>query len=677
MKPRGRYLKGVLQCAVAVAGLAALHAHPHSTQFAYIGPGAGFAFLGSFLTLVAGFLLSVLSLLLWPFRMAGALVAAQQGFRKARVRKIIFLGLDGLDPRPDRALHGGRQAAQPGAPGGARAASSGCAPRFRRCRRWPGPPSPPASARRKHNMFDFLNRSLKTYMPRTFVGARGPARARAAPGPVPHPALAAGGRDAPQEPALLEDSRQTRHRLHHPARPHHVSAGEVRRQAALGHVHARPAGHPRQLLAVHHARGTGDLRERQPLPAAARRRMASRAKSKGRKTPLCEGAPMLRIPFRVVRRGRRVRDARPGAALPAASPANTPPGSACLPHRLGAKVNGIARFLLTETEPEFSAVHVADPDRPGASRAAHQPSAVLCRLSGETAGPFATVGMAEDTWALNEGVIDEDAFLEQAWHLCGARGDVPATRWRTRAAAWWRAFSTPATACSTCSIATSAARTGTPRCHRGDVPAHGRAGRQDPGLRRYGTALFVLSDHGFCAFRRGVNINSWLRDNGYLHLRTADRESGSFFDRRGLEPHARLRTGPGRPLPEHQRPRGARRGRQRPEAEALKHEIIGKLAALRDEDGATPIRAVYATAALYRGPYLEAAPDLIVGYNEGYRCSWEGAVGKVEAQVLEDNPKAWSGDHCVDPVLVPGRAVLESRRSTRRIRASKISRPPR
>jgi bisphosphoglycerate-independent phosphoglycerate mutase (AlkP superfamily) len=49
-----------------------------------------------------------------------------------------------------------------------------------------------------------------------------------------------------------------------------------------------------------------------------------------------------------------------------------------------------------------------------------------------------------------------------------------------------------------------------------------------------------------------------------------------------------------------------------------------------------------------------------VGYNEGYRCSWEGAVGKVAAAVLTDNPKAWSGDHCVDPVLVPG--VLFSNR---------------
>jgi len=43
------------------------------------------------------------------------------------------------------------------------------------------------------------------------------------------------------------------------------------------------------------------------------------------------------------------------------------------------------------------------------------------------------------------------------------------------------------------------------------------------------TALFVLSDHGFCAFRRGVNLNAWLRDNGYLFLLDGTRESGSFF----------------------------------------------------------------------------------------------------------------------------------------------------
>ena len=61
-----------------------------------------------------------------------------------------------------------------------------------------------------------------------------------------------------------------------------------------------------------------------------------------------------------------------------------------------------------------------------------------------------------------------------------------------------------------------------------------------------------------------------------------------------------------------------------------------------------------ARAAELVGPYLDAAPDFLVGYHEGYRASWDGAVGKVSATVLEDNHKAWSGDHCVDPVLVPG-----------------------
>ena len=60
------------------------------------------------------------------------------------------------------------------------------------------------------------------------------------------------------------------------------------------------------------------------------------------------------------------------------------------------------------------------------------------------------------------------------------------------------------------------------------------------------------------------------------------------------------------------------------------------------------------TAQLYRGPYLENAPEFIIGYNRGYRTSWDCATGVVDAPLFEDNVKAWSGDHCVDPRLVPG-----------------------
>ena len=72
---------------------------------------------------------------------------------------------------------------------------------------------------------------------------------------------------------------------------------------------------------------------------------------------------------------------------------------------------------------------------------------------------------------------------------------------------------------------------------------------------------------------------------------------------------------------------------------------------------------MFDTAALYTGPYLENAPDLIIGYNAGYRTSWDCATGVVAGPVFEDNVKAWSGDHCIDPRLVPG-VFFCNRRST-------------
>src|SRR5690606_17875296 len=57
---------------------------------------------------------------------------------------------------------------------------------------------------------------------------------------------------------------------------------------------------------------------------------------------------------------------------------------------------------------------------------------------------------------------------------------------------------------------------------------------------------------------------------------------------------------------------------------------------------------------IYRGPYLDGGPDLLVGYNKGYRASWSAVTGGVSRDVFEDNDKAWGGDHCIDPDLVPG-----------------------
>jgi len=66
--------------------------------YAYIGPGAGMAFLGSFLVLFATFILAFISLLTWPVRWLFRLFRGKKAYRDASVDRVIILGLDGLDP---------------------------------------------------------------------------------------------------------------------------------------------------------------------------------------------------------------------------------------------------------------------------------------------------------------------------------------------------------------------------------------------------------------------------------------------------------------------------------------------------------------------------------------------------------------------------------------------------
>jgi predicted AlkP superfamily phosphohydrolase/phosphomutase len=90
------------------------------------------------------------------------------------------------------------------------------------------------------------------------------------------------------------------------------------------------------------------------------------------------------------------------------------------------------------------------------------------------------------------------------------------------------------------------------------------------------------------------------------------------------------------------------------EAPALREELCRRLSGLKDENGTTAVNRVFDAHKIYVGPYKSEAPDLIMGYNRGYRVSWEAAIGQPTDRVFHDNTKAWSGDHIVDPKLVPG-----------------------
>ena len=87
----------------------------------------------------------------------------------------------------------------------------------------------------------------------------------------------------------------------------------------------------------------------------------------------------------------------------------------------------------------------------------------------------------------------------------------------------------------------------------------------------------------------------------------------------------------------------------------IKKEIIDKLSGLKDpKTGEIAITEMFDNEDIYNGPYTNNGPDLVSGYNVGYRISWDGANGIINGVLFEDNTKAWSGDHCIDPRLVPG-----------------------
>ena len=171
-------------------------------------------------------------------------------------------------------------------------------------------------------------------------------------------------------------------------------------------------------------------------------------------------------------------------------------------------------------------------------------------------------------------------------------------------------------------------------------------------LKRYGdqATIIAMSDHGFANFRRQFNLNSWLRDNGYIQ--PADSTSvltdvdwsktqayglginGLYLNLKGRE-----REGIVEPGQQH---------------EELIQELITNLEAVRDKNGKRVIRKVHSADKVYQGSATELAPDLIVGYHRGYRASWDTCLGGMPKEVLLDNDSAWSADHCADVSEVPG-----------------------
>ena len=130
---------------------------------AYIGPGAGFALLSSFLVVFVTIVLAIVSVLTWPFRTLWRVLRRRPRARPW-IKRLVIVGFDGQDPvLTDRLMAEGKL------PNLAKLAKQGC---YRRLRTTYPSLSPVAWSSfstgvhpAKHRIFDFLDRDPRTYLP--------------------------------------------------------------------------------------------------------------------------------------------------------------------------------------------------------------------------------------------------------------------------------------------------------------------------------------------------------------------------------------------------------------------------------------------------------------------------------------------------------------------------------
>ncbi|MFQ5741198.1 MAG: alkaline phosphatase family protein, partial [Acidobacteriota bacterium] len=335
---------------------------------------------------------------------------------------------------------------------------------------------------------------------------------------------------------------------------------------------------------------------------------------------------------------------------------------------------GICRFYLKQVRPSFQ-LYVTpiniDPSNPALPLSTPEDYA---EELWEEAGLFYTQGIAEDTKALSEGIFDVGEFLAQTRLVLDDQRRIFEREFaRFDSGLFFFYFSSlDQNAHMLWRFLDKEHPSYDPElaARYSDVLA-GLYQEMDEVLGQVlarmddDTTLIIMSDHGFASFRRSFNLNTWLLENGYLVLEDESLRDETEFLLNVDWSRTRAYALGLNALYLNLRSR-ERQGIVEPgeEAERLMAEISGKLLAVTDPETGTPvITRVDRAQDVYAGPYTAEAPDLLVGYNRGYRAGWDSILGKFPRKVLEDNTRAWSGDHCMDFALVPG--VLLSNKQIR------------
>lgn len=634
-----------------------------STAHAYIGPGAGFALAGSFLAVFAAIVSAIALLLTWPIRLLWRAVFRRRPPASSRVKRVVILGLDGLDHGlTEKMLAAGKL------PNFAALRDQGC---FRPLGSTLPPISPVAWSSfqtgvnpGKHNIFDFLTPDLHTYQPKlSSVDIRPPRRS-----------LRFGKLTLPLGKADV--------RLLRKSKPFWNVLGEY---GIFNCILRVPITFPAEKLrgvqlsamCVPDLRGTQGLfshyttrsvpeeeKTGGEVHLVTRQGDTVRAELIGPPHPLDPARGNLKLPFIVTFNGDGEATLKVNGERHELAPERYTDWVRVRFRILpGMTVSGVCKFLLLRSAPDLE-LYVTpiniDPESP--AMPIGYPAVYPVYLS-KRQGTYATLGLAEDTWALNERILSDQHFLEQCVDFD-----------REREAMFFDSLDKVDRGLCVCVF------DGTDRMQHmfwrylderhparpPEVPEAFRdviddlyrrmddlVGRTMTRCRDEGTLLMVLSDHGFNTFRRGIDLNRWLEENGYLVVDDARRHEPHLagVDWSRTRAFALGLTG----IFINVKDKYSQGIVHSDEGDALRQEIADRLMTLVDPPtGAKAVKRAYVARHVYRGPYKDDAPDVIVGYERGYRVSWEAAIGKTTREVFHDNTKAWSGDHCVDPSVVPG-----------------------
>jgi predicted AlkP superfamily phosphohydrolase/phosphomutase len=347
------------------------------------------------------------------------------------------------------------------------------------------------------------------------------------------------------------------------------------------------------------------------------------------------------------------------------------------------KIHGFTQFYLVRSGQELqlyaSPVNM-DPRNPPIPIS--KPDGFAAQLASSLGGLYRTLGWAESTdKPLNDDRVDEKAFLDDANRAMDDRERVIFKNledddWDLFVAAiettdrvshmMWRLID-PAHPMYDAALA---AKYGD-AIEKIYVRADDLVGRLRAKVPR--DAIFmVMSDHGFHSFRRGVNLNTWLVQNGYMAFEGQESEKktladlfgrGKFFQGVDWKRTRAYAVGLGQIYFNMKGREGQGIVSDGAEYKALQEEIRAKLVTLIDPaNGQRVFRDIYRRDDIYTGEFLANAPDLQVGFNDGYRVGWQDTLGGVTRSVVEDNNRKWSGDHCATATEISGGVLFMNRK---------------